>query len=94
MAHKPSFLNALLAMDEAVFADDTLDAKTKRLIAIAVSAASGCEYCVLAHTTVAKGLGASDEQVAEALSVAGVMGAYNNINKATGLESDILPSGE
>jgi len=92
MAHKPKFLKALLAMDEVVFADDALDGMTKHLIAVAVSAASGCEYCVLAHVTVAKSLGASDEQVAEALSVAGVMGAYNNFNKATALENDIVPS--
>jgi AhpD family alkylhydroperoxidase len=94
MGHKPKFLKALMAMDEVVFGDDALDGKTKHLMAVAVSAACGCEYCVLAHTTVAKSLGASDEEVAEALSVAAVMGAYNNFNKATGLENDIVPSGE
>jgi AhpD family alkylhydroperoxidase len=94
MAHKPKFLKALLDMDEVVFADDALDSKTKHLMAIAVSAAAGCEYCVFAHTTVAKGLGASDDEVAESLSVAAVMGAYNNFNKATGLENDIVPQAE
>lgn len=94
MAHKPKFLKSLLEMDKVVFADDALDSKTKHLMAVAVSAVAGCEYCVLAHTAVAKGLGASDEEVAESLSVAAVMGAYNNFNKATALEKDILPQGK
>jgi uncharacterized peroxidase-related enzyme len=93
MANKPAFLKALLAMDEAVFADDQLDGITKHLIATAVSAVAGCEYCVHAHSAVAQMLGASNEQVAEALTVAAVMGAYNNFNKALGLETDIKPPG-
>jgi AhpD family alkylhydroperoxidase len=91
MANKPAFLKVLLDMDEAVFADDCLDAKTKHLIAVAVSAASGCAYCTHAHSAVAQQLGASNEEVAEALAVAAVMGAYNNFNKATGLPLDIKP---
>jgi AhpD family alkylhydroperoxidase len=91
MAQKPKFLKTLLAMDSVVYADDTLDAKTKHLMAVAVSAAMGCEYCVYAHAALAQKLGASEEQVAEALTVAAVNGAFNNFNKATGLEKDILP---
>jgi len=91
MANKPAFLKALLAMDEAVFAPDKLDAKTKHLIAIAVSAVNGCEYCLYAHTAIAQMVGATNEEIAEALSVVALMSAYNNFNNALGMENDILP---
>jgi uncharacterized peroxidase-related enzyme len=91
MATKPAFLKAVLDMDEAVFAADKLDAKTKHLIAAAVSASSGCDYCLHAHSAIAQMFGASNEEVAEALSVAALMGAYNNFNKAFGLTLDIKP---
>jgi len=91
MANKPEFLKALLAMDEAVFKNDKLDSKTKHLIAAAVSAASGCQYCLHAHSAIAQLLGATNEEVAEAITVAAVMGAYNNVNKAMGMQNDILP---
>lgn len=91
MAHKPEFLETLLDMDKAVFEPDLLDSKTKHLIAVAVSAAGGCSYCVHAHSAIAQMLGASEEEVAEAMTVAAVMGAYNNFNKAMGLDLDITP---
>ena len=91
MAHNPAFLRALLAMDEAVFSEGEIEEKTKHLMAAAVSAASGCQYCLHAHSAIAQMLGASEGEVAEAMSVAAVMGAYNNFNKALGMENDITP---
>lgn len=91
MAHKPAFLNALLDMDKAVFDEGALDSKSKHLMAVAVSAVAGCEYCLHAHAAIAEQMGASEEEVAEAMSVAAVMGAYNNFNKALGMENDITP---
>jgi len=91
MAHKPEFLQALLGMDHAVFAEGVLDAKTKELIAIAVSAANGCQYCLSAHAALAQKAGADTKEMTEALSVAAVMSAYNSFNKAIGLDIDIKP---
>jgi len=91
MAHKPEFLRTLLNMDQAVFAKGVLDEKTKQLIAIAVSAANGCQYCLSAHAALAQKKGASTEEIVEALSVASLMSAYNTFNKALGLDIDIKP---
>ena len=91
MAHKPAFLQTLLNMDQAVFAKDVLDDKTKHLIAIAVSAANGCQYCLSAHAALAQKTGATTEEMVEALTVASVMSAYNTFNKALGLDIDIKP---
>jgi len=47
-----------------------LDAKTCELIALAVAVTSRCDGCIVVHATEASKLGASREEVAEALGVA------------------------
>lgn len=51
--------------------DATLDAKTRELIALAVSAQIPCEYCVYAHRNSAIKLGASEAELREAVAMAG-----------------------
>jgi AhpD family alkylhydroperoxidase len=46
-----------------------LDAKTRELIALAVAITLRCDGCITVHTAAAKTLGASKEEVAEALGV-------------------------
>ncbi len=54
------------------FGEDTaLDAKTKALISLAVAAQIPCQYCVVSDTADARRFGASDQQIAEAVAVAG-----------------------
>src|SRR5436305_6448765 len=45
-----------------------LDAKTRELIALAVSAINGCSYCVNSLTAALKKLGAGDEMIGEVLA--------------------------
>jgi AhpD family alkylhydroperoxidase len=47
-----------------------LDAKTRELIAVAVSVTLRCDGCITVHTDNALKLGATQEEVAEALGVA------------------------
>ncbi|WP_448955884.1 carboxymuconolactone decarboxylase family protein [Labrys neptuniae] len=47
-----------------------LDAKTRELIALAVAVSLRCDGCIVVHATQAKKLGATKEEVAEALGVA------------------------
>jgi AhpD family alkylhydroperoxidase len=47
-----------------------LDAKTRELIAIAVAITLRCDGCITVHTDAAHRLGATNEEVAEALGVA------------------------
>jgi uncharacterized peroxidase-related enzyme len=91
MAQSPEYLEKLLALNEVTFKTGELDAKTKHLIAFAVSAALGCEYCVAAHAALAQGHGASHEQLAEAMQAAATISLYNTYNKAIGLETDVKP---
>ena len=47
-----------------------LDAKTRELIALAVAITLRCDGCITVHTESARKLGASPEEIAEALGVA------------------------
>ena len=49
-----------------------LDGKTKELIGLAVAAQVPCEYCVYFHTEAAKLNGATDEEIKEAIGMAGL----------------------
>lgn len=49
-----------------------LPPKTKALISLAVAAQIPCEYCVWADTMTAKQLGATDEEIGEAVAMAGL----------------------
>ncbi|MFE1603020.1 carboxymuconolactone decarboxylase family protein [Methylobacterium sp. ID0610] len=47
-----------------------LDAKTRELIAVAVAISLRCDGCITVHSDAARRLGASKEELAEALGVA------------------------
>lgn len=64
-AHSPASLEALVAMFGAV-AKTGLDARAREAVALAVSERNGCDYCLSAHTALAKGAGLSDEAIARA----------------------------
>ena len=46
-----------------------LDAKTRELIALAVAITLRCDGCIAVHTAAARKLGATKEEIAEALGV-------------------------
>ncbi|HEX7339920.1 MAG TPA: carboxymuconolactone decarboxylase family protein [Rhodanobacteraceae bacterium] len=75
----PEQLKAFKQFSAAVFADGALSAKTKNLIAVAVAHVTQCPYCIKGHTREALKLGATDEEIMEAIWVAAEMragGAY------------------
>ena len=81
------FLQA--AMHIADVAGQGLDAKTRELIIIAVSAVNGCAYCLDAHRSAALAAGVTDEEITAAIEVAASISLYNNFNKAISLNSDL-----
>jgi len=91
MGRTPKFLEAMIQLDEAARIGGEIPLKYKELICVAVSAANGCQYCLYAHTALAKQAGASERELAEALACAAMMSAFNTHNKAIGLEIDIKP---
>ena len=65
----------------------TLDALTKELIYIAVSATNNCEYCSYSHTASARKQGMSDAMLAEVLAVTGLANKTNRL--ANGFRIDV-----
>jgi AhpD family alkylhydroperoxidase len=64
---------------QAIMSDAALDAKTKELVALAVSAQVPCEYCVFYHTRAAAAHGASDAQIKEALAAAALVRHWSTV---------------
>lgn len=69
LANSPEVLQSVWSQVQQVMKPGALDALTKELIYIAVSAANSCEYCVHSHTAAARAKGMTDAQHAELLAV-------------------------
>lgn len=66
----PELWDKFLEWYNAVFAEGALSAREKALIALAVSHAVQCPYCIDAYTTAALEQGSNEEQMTEAVHVA------------------------
>lgn len=71
---QPNVMKGFADMGKAAMAAGAIDAKTKELIALAVGVAARCDGCIGFHTKALARLGASAEEVHEALAVAIYMG--------------------
>lgn len=60
-----------------------LSLKEKHLVTLAVSATNNCEYCVRIHTTRLRQLGATSEELLEALTVAAATTGFDRIAEGT-----------
>ena len=59
-------------MSQSDFAKKSgFDAKTFQLVSLAAAAGMKCEYCILAHTGMAKKAGATDEQIKTVIMMVG-----------------------
>ncbi len=76
-AHPPTLRRTWTTLKE-VMAPGALDPRTKEMVAVAVSATNGCEYCVRSHTAAARKLGMDDAMLGELMAV---VGAFNRTNK-------------
>lgn len=81
MGHVPNFLSDMLENHLKTMGEGALDRKTKELLAVAVSAVNGCDYCVSVHSVIGKRLGLTDEHIAEALALTGIMSGHNQLHK-------------
>ncbi|HVX12790.1 MAG TPA: carboxymuconolactone decarboxylase family protein [Pirellulales bacterium] len=85
--------NALktLMHPDAVGRPSKLDASTREIIALAVSATNGCAYCVNSHTAALERLGMSAEAIGEVLAIAGLFNMTNTLADGYQIEPDIRP---
>lgn len=71
----PEVMTAFSAMAAAATKAGALDAKTKELIALAISVAIRCDGCVAFHAKAAVKQGATREEVMETMGMSLYMGA-------------------
>jgi AhpD family alkylhydroperoxidase len=64
---------------QAIYSGGELPAKTKQLIALGVSAQIPCTYCVAGHTRAARAAGATDQEIREAVAVAGQVRMWSTL---------------
>jgi AhpD family alkylhydroperoxidase len=76
---------------EAVGRVPRLDAVTREIIALAVSATNGCSYCVSSHTATLRKLGLSIEALGEVLAIVGLFNTTNALADGYQVEPDVLP---
>ena len=55
------------------------DAKTFELFALSAAAGMKCEYCIVAHTAMAKKSGATQEEIKTAIMIAGVVSLNSTV---------------
>jgi AhpD family alkylhydroperoxidase len=76
---------------EAVGRQPTLDASTREIVALAVSATNGCAYCINSHTAALQKLGMSAEALGEVLAIAGLFNMTNALADGYQIEPDVFP---
>lgn len=65
MANSPATLDGYLGLSGAL-AQGVLPAKVREQLALAVSEANGCDYCLAAHSTAGKAVGLTNDQIRDA----------------------------
>jgi len=99
----PNFFRAQAAVDpdwaalnwnrvkQIMLKQGKLDRKTKEIIAMVVSMVSNCQYCHLAHKTMALMSGATEEDLDEAVKVVELFRSFTAIADALQVPCDITP---
>jgi AhpD family alkylhydroperoxidase len=89
LASHPPLLEEVWRSLNRAMAPGRLDALTKEMIALAVSATNGCTYCIRSHTAAARKLGMDDETLGELMAV---VGTFNQTNRlADGYQVPVDP---
>jgi AhpD family alkylhydroperoxidase len=88
LASHPPTLARTWASVKAVMAPGALDAVTKEMIYLAVSATNGCEYCTVSHTNSARRAGMTEAMLGELMAVVAVANATNRLADGYRVEVD------
>ena len=92
LATYPDHLELCWTRLKAIMSPGKVDMLTKEIIALAVSATNGCNYCINSHTAAVQKLGLDNEGLGEALAVVGLYNQMNVLADGYQVEPDILPN--
>jgi AhpD family alkylhydroperoxidase len=79
LAHDPATLRRTWESIKEIMRPGALDALTKELVYVAVSATNQCAYCIASHTAGARRAGMTDEMFAELMAVVGMANETNRL---------------
>ena len=88
LAHDPVTLKRTWESVKQVMASGALDALTKELIYLAVSASNQCNYCIASHTAAARRAGMTDAMFTELMAVVGMANESNRLASGYQVEID------
>ena len=88
LAHDPPTLRRTWLAIKEIMAPGALDALTKEMLYLAVSASNQCGYCIATHTAAARKAGMSDAMFAELMAVAGMANQTNRLASGYQVEID------
>ena len=88
LAHDPATLRRTWESIKQIMAPGALDALTKEMIYLAVSATNQCGYCIASHTAAARKAGMSDAMFAELMAVVGMANESNRLASGYQVEID------
>ena len=71
-----------------IMAPGALDALTKELIYLAVSATNQCGYCIASHTVSSRKAGMTDQMFSEMMAVVGMANETNRLSSGYQVEID------
>jgi len=79
LAHDPVTLRRTWESVKQIMAPGMIDALTKEMIYVAVSASNQCGYCIASHTASARKAGMTNEMFAELMAVVGMANETNRL---------------
>jgi AhpD family alkylhydroperoxidase len=88
LAHDPPTLRRTWLSVKEIMAPGALDAVTKEMIYLAVSASNQCGYCIASHTAAARKAGMSDAMLSELMAVVGMANESNRLASGYQVEID------
>ena len=88
LAHDPATLRRTWLSIKEIMAPGALDALTKEMLYLAVSASNQCGYCIASHTAAARKAGMTDAMLAELMAVVGMANETNRLASGYQVEID------
>ena len=88
LAHDPATLRRTWQSIKEIMAPGALDALTKEVVYLAVSATNQCGYCIASHTAAARKAGMTDPMLAELMAVVGMANETNRLAAGYQVEID------
>jgi AhpD family alkylhydroperoxidase len=88
LAHDPATLRRTWHSVKEIMAPGALDALTKEMIYVAVSASNQCGYCIASHTAAARKAGMTDQMLSEVMAVVGMANESNRLASGYQVEID------